>query len=208
VSGSESEAVSISQLLRDLVRHPVQHLVRRWNWKSAVLSSAIRSALFFAANLNAGLGAARAAFLTELVFRCATAGFYGALTQAFRRAQPAWTGMVAAMLLLPITTHLLELAVHWLRGTVNLAASLTVSVAFTSLSTCFNLFAMRRGALIVGAASDSIWTDLGRTPRILLAFIGEGCGALGRFLRYVARTTGTRPRRNRPRAGCPSRGRA
>jgi hypothetical protein len=176
------ERPSIRDVLLDLVRDPMTHLVLRWNWKSAILSSAIRSTLFFAANLSAGPDAARAAFFTELAFRCITAGFYGALTQAFRRAHPAWTGTVGAMVLLPLTTHLLEFLVHWLRGTAHLAASVTVSVAFTWLSTCFNLFAMRRGALIVGAGSASIWNDLARTPRLVGAFLAEGWDALGRLV--------------------------
>src|SRR5262249_28557875 len=119
---------SVSGILRRLARHPIEHVVRRWNWKSAVLSTLVRSALFLAANAGAGADAARAAFLTELVFRSATAGFYGAVTQAFRDAQPAYAGMVAAMVILPVTTHLLEFVVHWLRGTVRLAASIELSI--------------------------------------------------------------------------------
>jgi hypothetical protein len=172
---------SVAQILKDLARHPVQLLLKRWNWKSAILSSTARSAVFFCVNLSAGSEAARAAFVTELIFRATTAGFYGALTQAFRCAHPPWTGTAAAMLLLPLTTHLLELLVHWLRGTAHLAASVVASIAFTSISTAFNLFAMRRGALIVGADSESIWSDLRSTPWLLLAFCRDGCGALGRL---------------------------
>jgi hypothetical protein len=40
--------------------------------------------------------------------RCTTAGFYGALTQAFRDAHPPIAGTIAAMIILPIVTHLLE----------------------------------------------------------------------------------------------------
>jgi hypothetical protein len=169
----DTDHVTLRQALTDLVRHPVTHLVKRWNWKSAILSSAIRSTLFFAANLSAGLDAAQAAFLTELVFRCTTAGFYGALTQAFRRVQPVWVGMTAGMLLLPLATHVLEFFVHWMRGTERLGASLAVSIAFTSISTSFNLFAMRRGALVVGVAGQSIWRDLVALPRLMVLFVAS-----------------------------------
>jgi hypothetical protein len=161
---------SLACVLYDLARHPHEQLVRRWNWKSAVLSSLFRSSLFFAANLSAGPDAAQAAFLTELAYRGVTAGFYGALTQAFRDARPAWAGMVAAMILLPGVSHLLEFVIHWFRGTPNLTESLALSVAFTALSTSFNLFAMRRGALTVGGGSSPLLRDLRQMPVLLCAF--------------------------------------
>lgn len=163
----------IGHVLLALVRHPIDQLVRRWNWKSAVLSAASRAALFFGANLSAGVDAALAAMLTELAFRGPTAGFYGALTQALSRATPHWAGTLAAMVLLPVAGHTLELLVHWLRGTENLGTSIVASVLFTLFSTLFNLFAMRRGALIVGDGRASLWQDLRRMPRLVGAFIAE-----------------------------------
>jgi len=171
VTNTQVNERSIGGIVWRLARHPYQHVVRRWNWKSAVLSAIVRSVLFFAANLSAGAEAARAAFLTELVFRCCTAGFYGAVTQAFRDAQPPLAGTLAAMLILPASAHLLEFVVHWLRGTVRLADSIALSIAFTALSTVFNLFVMRRGALVVGADSQSLWCDLRRMPLLTAAFV-------------------------------------
>ena len=165
-----TDGPSVGGVLRNLARDPVRYFFRRWNWKSAVLSSLIRSALFFFANIGAGLSAAQSAFLTELVFRSTTAGFYGALTQAFRDVRPVWTGTVAGMILLPVTTHLLEFIVHYLRNTERLGASIAVSVAFTALSTSFNLYAMRRGALTVGDGSQSLARDLLRLPRLIADF--------------------------------------
>ena len=171
VTSSQINDGSVGVIVWRLVRYPYQNVVRRWNWKSAVLSAVVRATLFFAANLSAGPDAARAAFLTEIVFRCSTAGFYGAVTQAFREAQPPLAGTLAAMFILPITTHLLELVVHWLRGTVRLADSIELSIAFTALSTAFNLFAMRRGALVVGEDSQPMWSDLRRMPLLTAAFV-------------------------------------
>jgi uncharacterized membrane protein YagU involved in acid resistance len=166
----QNDGPSIGCVLLDLIRHPVDHFIRRWNWKSAVLSSIVRSTLFFLANLDAGLSAARAAFLTELIFRSSTAGFYGALTQAFRQIRPVWTGTLAGMIVLPLVAHLLEFIVHYLRGTARLGESITLSVGFTALSTSFNLFAMRRGALTVGEGSQSLWHDVCRIPRLIADF--------------------------------------
>lgn len=180
-----SEGRTLGGVLSDLFAHPGEMLIRRWNWKSAILSSIVRGLLFFFTNLSAGYAAAWSALVTELAFRGVTAGFYGALTQALRDAKPAWTGTVAALILLPVTGHSVELAVHWVRGTARLGTSLTVSVAFTAVSTAFNLFAMRRGVLIVGAGGGSIGSDLLRTPALLVQFVLAILGAGRRPPRFV-----------------------
>jgi hypothetical protein len=154
-----------------LVRHPVKHLLHNWNWKSAVLSSLLRATLFFFTNISAGLPAAVAALKTELVFRVITSGFYGALTEAFREAEPPWAAALAVAILLPFANHSLELVVHWIRGTHNLFASILASVIFTAISTLFNFHLMRRGALIVGSGRSSLISDLIRMPKLALEFI-------------------------------------
>jgi hypothetical protein len=173
---------SLAGVLLEVGRHPVQLLLRRWNWKSAVMSSAARGLIFFVTNLSAGVGAAAAAFATEVVFRMTTSGFYGALTQAFRHVEPAWQGMAAAIVVLPIVAHSLELGVHWLRETPELMTSIASSVAFTILSTAFNLFAMRRGALVVGAGSQPLQRDLRRMPALVAEFAAAIAAALRRTL--------------------------
>jgi hypothetical protein len=49
-------------------------IVRRWNWKCALLSSIVRALIFFCVNLAAGLHAALGALLTDLAFRGAASG--------------------------------------------------------------------------------------------------------------------------------------
>ena len=110
----------------------------------------------------------------EFIYRAATAGFHGRLTQALGRIEPAWRGAVAATLLLPVCGHSLEALLHWLRGTPNLRASLTASVCFTVVSTLFNWYAMRRGAFTVGRGSASLQDDFRRVPVILLDFMLAG----------------------------------
>ena len=154
-----------------LVRHPWRHVISRWNYKSAVMSAIIRGPIFFVTNLPAGLEAASGAMVAEFIFRFATAGLYGAMTQAFRRVEPPVAATITAMVLLPIVGHSGELLLHWLRGTPRLAESLTASVGFTVLSTSFNLFAMRRGALIIGDGSRPLLHDLARMPALFVAFV-------------------------------------
>ena len=149
-------------------------LIRRWNWKSALLSSLFRALIFFFTNLTAGLHAAIGALFAELCYRGLTSGFYGSLTQSLSKANPAWAGTLTALVLLPLSSHALELMVHFLRHTPKLAASLIASICFTTVSTLFHLYAMRRGALVVQAGACSLAEDLRRMPRLVLAFIVAG----------------------------------
>ena len=145
-----------------------------WNWKSALLSSLVRAILFFCTNISAGLHAATGALLAEFCYRALTSGFYGGLTQSLAQVQPVWLGSAAALLLLPLCSHSLELGIHLLRHTPKLAHSLVASVCFTALSTLFHLYAMRRGALTVQAGAGSLRQDLIRMPGLIVAFLWEG----------------------------------
>ena len=127
-TGSDVEPTTVRGVLRWMVRHPWSALVRRWNYKSAVLSAVLRASIFFGANRAAGVDAAVAAMITEFCFRISTAGFYGAVTQAFRRVEPPQAGTIAAMVVLPLVTHSLEFIVHWWRGTPELGVSIAASV--------------------------------------------------------------------------------
>ena len=132
----------------------------------------MRASIFFAANLPSSRDAAWAAFSTEICLRLATSGFYGGLTQELGRVEPEWEGMLAAMVVLPLLSHSLELLVHALRGTPQLFISILASTCFTAISTSFNVFAMRRGALVTGRDSEPLHRDLRRMPRLVAAFVG------------------------------------
>src|SRR5262245_7918150 len=108
---------TVGKVVRRLIRHPVDGLLRRWNWTSAILSCLIRGSIFFAANLSSGFQAATRAMLLEISFLALTAGFYGALVQNFRRARPTWAATVTVMILLPLINHLIEYFVHSSGGT-------------------------------------------------------------------------------------------
>lgn len=109
----------------------------------------------------------------EFLYRAATAGFYGALTQSFRKVEPRWKGAAVATVLLVGVSHSIEFGIHWLRGTPNLWGSMAASLCFTALSTLFNLHAMRQGVLVTGSEGYSLWTDLRMLPRVV-AMIGAG----------------------------------
>jgi len=168
------DTITLTEAFGRLLRCPGETLVRKWNWKSAVFSSSTRAILFFCTNLTAGWRAATGAMLAELLFRVTTAGFYGALTQNFRKVAPAWQAGITVMILLPLSSHSLEFTLHWLRHTPKLATSIVTSIIFTAISTLFNWYAMRKGAMVVGSESGTIGQDMRAMPRI----IGQFCAAL------------------------------
>jgi hypothetical protein len=171
-------APTVADVLSGLARHPLRHFVLGWNWKSATLSSLCRAALFFAVNLPAGLEAGLRAMATEMAFRAVASGVLGSATQAFRVARPAVLATMTALIVIPAAGHLAEYTVHRLAGTPRLGESIAASVAFSILTTAFNLFAMRRGALIVGDDQASLLDDMRRLPGLIVAFVKAAPQAL------------------------------
>ena len=174
---------SVGGVLRSIAAHPFEHLIRRWNWKAAVTSALMRGGIFFTANLSAGLNAAVAVLFTEFVFRTLTSGFYGAIIQAFRRAEPAWAAALTTLVILPLCNHTLEFMIHWSRGTPKLARSIIASVCFTFISTLFNFYAMRKGALVVGKDTRSLWQDMKDMPQLIASFLALVPVAAYRYVR-------------------------
>jgi hypothetical protein len=181
-------APTVGAVFKQLATNPGPLLIRRWNWKSAVLSSLLRAAIFFFTNLVAGWHAALGALLAELALRAATSGFYGAITEAFSEARPVWAAVAAAMVFLPLANHSLEFLVHWLRGTPKLGVSITASIIFTALSTSFNLYVMRHGVLTVGGESKSLREDMARLLPLLGRFLLAGPRALFELLQLRGRS--------------------
>jgi hypothetical protein len=75
------------------------------------------------------------------------------------------------ILFMPAVDHTIEYALHYANGTKKLAASIAASVSLSMLSSVFNLFAMRRGVLIVGDERASLIDDLRRLPRVIFDFV-------------------------------------
>ncbi len=166
-----SPLVSVPEALADLLLNPWRRLLLRWNWKTALLSACVRGTIFFVANLGAGLGAAIGAMSIEAALFATLAGFYGAMAQAFRCAQPAWAATMTVMALVPAVNHTLEYLLHYASGAKRIAAGVAASISLSILSAVFNLFAMRRGVLIVGDERASLIDDLRRMPRVVFDFV-------------------------------------
>jgi hypothetical protein len=166
--------LTVDGVLICLLKNPYRHLIRRWNWKSACLSAFSRGILILIANLSAGRASAVGAMSAEVCYRALTSGFYSALTQAFRFAEPVWAASLIPTALVPITADGCEFIVHGIRGTQRLGATIIASFVFTAVSTLFELFAMRHGVLIMGQNRGSLLQDLGRIPVLIRDFLGAG----------------------------------
>jgi len=142
-----------------------------WNWKCAFLSSLLRGGVFVATTLPAGADAALAALANDLVFRGALAGVFGALIERLSTWPRRSLANAITLVVLPLAAHVVEVAVHWRRGTPRLGLALVASVSVTLVSTAFNLFAMRRRTFVVGGAARSLRADLSALPSLFGAFL-------------------------------------
>jgi hypothetical protein len=161
----------VHEIARELVSHPIPNLVQRWNWKSALLSPILRGAFVFAATAAAGPDAAVNAAAVEALYRGLISGFCGAIVEAFRSAEPYWAGQLMVLLVVPVLSDAFDFVVHWHYGTRELGSSVTVSLTVTMVSTAFNYFAMRRGALIVGEHRRTLLQDLVMLPALVIGFL-------------------------------------
>lgn len=146
-------------------------IVRRWNWKAATLSGIMRGSIYFFTHISLGWRAALSAMSVEFVFRVFNSGATSSIGQAFRRAQPHWLASLIVMIGFPAYAHVIEFFLHTLNGDQNVNKSIVFSIVFSALSAIFNLFAMRRGALLVkDEEQQSFWRDIKKMPRIYAEF--------------------------------------
>jgi hypothetical protein len=169
----------------DIWQNPGQ-LVRHWNYKSALFSSTMRASLFLVTYLQfakkgseaqdtvaLAFGAAAAQFIYRLLF----AGINGCLIQAFRLVSPPWQALLS-ILIITAFSHLLEFAVQIAYATAtnthqHTDEAIVRSICVSIISAIFNLFAMRRGVMLVGDAEDrkTIWGDIKHIPTVVVEFV-------------------------------------
>lgn len=153
-----------------ILRRP-QQLFLLWNWKSALLSMVLRGPIFFVAAVRHGWQAALAALFTESIFCVLSAGFYGAVVQTLKDAEPQWLTAIFLTVVMPVIFQILEYLLHWFRGTPHLRVAAIVSLVVSAVSALFNWYAMRRGTLLVGRDGGGFGGDLRRLPRLLFGFL-------------------------------------
>jgi hypothetical protein len=169
-TAATSKAQRFGDSLCGLLLRP-QQLLLLWNWKSALLSIFLRGPIFFAAALRQGWQAALAALFTESIFCAWSAGFYGAVVQILKDAEPPWLTGIFLTAVVPVTFQVLEYVLHWFRGTPHLRVAGIVSLVVSAVSALFNWYAMRRGTLLVGREAGAFGGDLRRLPRLFFGFL-------------------------------------
>jgi hypothetical protein len=145
--------------------------LRIWNWKTALCSGFYRGPAFFFASLKLGVGEAFRAAGVEFALFAAMAGFTGALIQNVRFLQPAWLRMTVLLGGVPAILHAGEWFGHTWLGTPARNRGVLFSVVLSIIAALFNLYAMRKGALVAGHEGDSFLLDLIRLPRLIGGFL-------------------------------------
>jgi len=162
----------VVDVFRYLVRHPIEMLVWRWNWKAAIFSGVLRSMIYLFTHLKEGWRAALGAMSVEFFFRLIVSGASGSLVQAFHNAAPVWLATLCVMIMLPAFSHMIEFTLHTLNGDVNKGKAIIISITFSIISAIFNLFAMRRDALLVkDDRAQTLGQDLVKLPKIVGEFM-------------------------------------
>jgi len=169
-AGGSGPARPVFEILSEIVLNP-QKLLRLWNWKAASLSVILRGPIFLVAAIRQGWAGVLGALLTESAFCATSAGFYGALVQTLKDAEPRWLTGVLLAVLIPALFQGIEYVLHWFRGTPHLRIAEIVSVIISGISALFNWYAMRRGTLLVAGEGASFGSDLSRLPRLIFGFL-------------------------------------
>lgn len=163
---------TVWSVFKYIFTHPLEILFWRWNWKSAVLSGVMRGSIYFFTHISLGLRAALGAMSVEFLFRVLNSGATASVAQSFRKANPKWLATFCIMVAMPAYSHTIEYAIHTLNGDQNRNKSIIFSVIFSALSSIFNLFAMRRGTLLVKDEDQkSFWNDLKKLPVLGVQFV-------------------------------------
>ena len=170
-------STKLSEITAYLLKHPLRGMILRWNWKAASLSALLRASIYLFTYVKHGLAEAIGVTIALSVFRFLFGGVNGAIIQSYRRVQPAWHAVLTVPLLLAAMSHVMEFFV--LTGYDSVVGTtggkknaILISVVVSIISAIFNLFAMRRGALIVRDESmQSFWRDLVRMPWLIFEFI-------------------------------------
>lgn len=169
-AASRSGKLPFFRTLAGLLLHPWRVLVL-WNWKAAGLSIILRAPIFLVATIHRGWTATFGAVLAECLYCAATAGFYGALIQSLRDAEPPWLTILFLTAVVPGIFQIFEAVLHWIRATPHWRIVESFSIVVSAVSSLFNWYAMKRGTLLVGGEGDSLGSDLRHLPRLLLSFL-------------------------------------
>jgi hypothetical protein len=167
------------EVLSDLFWRP-ERILFLWNWKAAWLSVVLRAPIFLGVTIRRGFRVSASAVLTECLFCAITAGFYGAIVQNLRDAEPQWLTLLFLTVAIPSIFQVFEFLLHQFHGTPHLKIAEFISIAVSAISALFNWYAMRRGAFLVGGEGGSFGSDLRRLPGLIFSFVTSGPRSWGK----------------------------
>jgi len=183
-------SVSVGQALLALLRNPWRQLILRWNAKAALLSAIFRGVIFLVASIKSHHAGRSSGVLAEALFGALSAGFFGTLTQALRFAEPQWAAGLLLAGIFPLLFQIGDLYFHAALGTQVFHTGMIASAVFTALAAAFNLYVMRRGAMLVGEEGKPFMQDLSAMPQLILLFVVAAALSPWRFaLEVVSRGT-------------------
>ncbi len=182
------EDPKVGEVFKFIFTHPLAIFPGRWNWKAATLSSVMRGSIYFFTHISLGLRAALSAMSVEFVFRALNSGVSASVAQSFRKARPKWLATICVMVMLPAYGHTVEYTLHTINGDQNRNKSILVSISFSVVSSLFNLFMMRRNAMLVNDPQQQRFvTDLKRMPILAAKFVAHPFVWLFRKVKSVFR---------------------
>jgi hypothetical protein len=187
---AQPNSVSVGQALLALLRNPWHQLVLRWNGKAALLSAMFRGVIFLIASIKSHHAGRSSGVLAEALFGALSAGFFGTMTQALRFAEPQWVAGFLLAGIFPLLLQIVDLSFHAALGTQVFHAGMISSAVFTAFAAAFNLYIMRRGAMLVGEEGRPFMQDMSAMPRLVILFVAAGVLSPWRFaVEIVSRRT-------------------
>jgi hypothetical protein len=157
-----------------------------WNWKSAVLSVMLRVPVFLAVTIRHGITAIAGAVLLEAGICAFNAGWYAGVVQILRNRKPVWLVATVITVVLPIAGQILEYTAHVWHRTPHRVVAVIVSSVLGAISSLFNWYAMKQGALLTGSEQSSFGSDLRRIPLLIYRFLLLGPRWIGRRIGWMA----------------------
>lgn len=180
-ASAQPNSVSVGQALLALLRNPWQNLVLRWNGKAALLSATFRGIIFLVASIKSHHAGRSSGVMAEMLFGALSAGFFGTLTQWLRFAKPQWVAGLLLAGIFPLLFQMIDLSFHAILGTQVFRAGMISSAVFTAFAAAFNLYIMRRGAMLVGEEGRPFLQDMSAMPRLVVLFVVDGVLSPWRF---------------------------
>lgn len=141
-----------------------------WNWKCALLSATVRSAVYVAALAHDRLHSAPMLVAVEIAYVTLTAGLWAGLQQRALGLRSRLAGNAAIAVGVPGLAQFCDWLAHHAVGPAAPPRALAAVCVFTLISALFHLHVMRRGVFLTGPEGRSLGDDFRRMPRMVAGF--------------------------------------